>query len=183
MNKLIIIFLVILNIACAKKEYKSLEEATPIFLNEFNRVNARKIIGEPYKINFKIEKSEDNGYSLITAVELIEEGSHFVSPFSTGNSTGKFNISIEDNPNLTMASIFTETPRTVEEFDPHPFVNGYVNWVKENTTYRHQLSISTKEDFEVTGLLRFVIEPRCTLEEINFTISYHDGELHIKKSA
>lgn len=178
MKKLIIFCLLTLNIACAKKEYKSLDEAIPVYFNEESRAPKLETTEKPYEVKFSIE-SKDDEYNLVAVVELIEDGSHFVSPFATRDFKGKFNISIDDNPHLKLEGTFTEDPRTEEEFDPHPFVNGYVNWVRENTTYKYKLDVIKEEDFEASGLLKFVIEPRCTLEVIKFTILYKNGKMSI----
>lgn len=185
MNKLIIIPFLFLIIGCATKEtqQETITDTTPIpiFLN-YDPPGARHInegTEEPYKIEFKIETSEDKKHSLIIAMKL-EEGSFYVSPFAVRDFKGKFSVSLEENDYLDLGHEFTETPRSEEIFDPHPFVNGEVNWVKVNTTYEHQLEILKKEDFEVKGVVRFVIEPRCTLEEIPFMISSKSGKMNIQ---
>jgi len=186
MNKLIIIPFFFLIISCASKnnQQEIITDTTPIpiFLNEFNPPGTRyinEISKEPYEIEFNTETSKDKKHSLIVAMKL-EEGSFYVSPFAIRDFKGKFSISLEENDYLELGSEFTETPRSEEIFDPHPFVNGEVNWVRVNTTYEHQLEILKKEDFEVKGVVRFVIEPRCTLEEVVFMISYKSGKMEIE---
>jgi hypothetical protein len=55
-----------------------------------------------------------------------------------------------------------------------------VNWVDVDTRYEYPLTVSTAEDFEVKGMIRFTIEPRCTLEEIPFVITQRSGALSIQ---
>ncbi|HCY80824.1 MAG TPA: hypothetical protein DHV22_04055, partial [Xanthomarina gelatinilytica] len=92
---------------------------------------------------------------------------------------GKFSMTIEDSSKLNMTDDIIEIPRSVEEMDTHPFVDGKVNWVRENTLYKQNLNILTKDDFEVTGFIRFTIEPRCTYEEIPFKVTQSSGVLQV----
>ena len=50
----------------------------------------------------------------------------------------------------------------------------------ESTTYKHDLKVSSDQDFEVGGMVRFTIEPRCTFEGIPFMISSKDGKLSVR---
>ena len=83
-------------------------------------------------------------------------------------------MDLGDYTNLTFGENIIETPQAVDSYDK--FGNQFVKWVKVNTTYLQQLNIKTKENFEVFGRVQFVIEPRCTLEQIPFAISYKDGK-------
>ena len=149
------------------------------FGNNSTNTNEGTITNDPYDIEFQVETLETNQYNLVVNMEL-GYGSRFISPFSMGEFLGKFNISIEDNAYLVLDSLFTETPSTVEEFDGHLFINDNDKWVRENTSYKHELHLISKDDFEVDGLVKFVIEPQCTLEEIEFTISYQDGQMDVQ---
>ncbi len=136
-------------------------------------------IENPYEIIFHVEESEENKYNLVTKMKL-NGGSFYVSPLSARDFSGRFTITLEDTTNLKIGNDFKETPRSIEEIDNHPFVNGRVNWVNADTRYDHQLTITSKEDFEVRGKYTFTIEPKCTLEEIPFIIKYQSGVLRIE---
>jgi len=129
---------------------------------------------EPYEIDIQINEVGKNEYQLVIKMEL-QNGAHFVSPNAKRDFTGKFFMDLGSYEHLAFDGILLETPRSVEEIDPHPFVGGPVNWVRENTTYTQTLKLLSKDDFEVFGRIRFTIEPRCTLEEIPFAISYKNG--------
>jgi len=187
MNRLLTFFFLLLTFGCTTENQPSntINEAVynEFKIDEFKVIEELKIIDklEPYNIKFQIGKAENiNEYNLFVNMEL-DSRSYFISPFSSDGFTGRFNISIEDNPHLAIDSAFTETPRSVEKFDPHPFINGLVNWVMVNTSYKYQLNLLSQDDFEVAGLVSFTIEPRCTFEEIEFNISHHSGELKIRK--
>jgi hypothetical protein len=73
-----------------------------------------------------------------------------------------------------------EIPRSVEVIDNHPFVNGPINWVHEKTTYKYPLIVNSNEDFTVGGKIIFVIEPKCTLEEIPLFFKQKEGVLTVE---
>ena len=104
-----------------------------------------------------------------------------MSPFSTGDFSGKFTLTIDDNSYLNLGYEILESPRSKEVFDPHPFVNGKVNWVQENTRYVYPITLSNNEDFKVRGWIRFTIEPKCTFEEIPFDIICEAGTVRVQQ--
>jgi hypothetical protein len=184
MNKSITILLLLLGYSCANdkqqnnasKDIAYLEEsktAMPSIKNE-----TLNITDELYNLQIKIETTENNKHNLVVAIELLN-GSHFISPYAKRDLKGKFYMDFGGFDNLAFDGNIIETPRSVEEFDEHPFTNGLVNWVRVNTTYKQPLNILSEDDFEVFGRIQFTIEPRCTLEEIPFAISYKDGVMKL----
>jgi hypothetical protein len=143
-------------------------------LNDSSEKATSIILSEPYKIDIQIKEAGKNEYRLVIKMEL-QNGAHFVSPNAKRDFTGKFFMDLGSYEHLAFDGTLVETPRSVEEIDPHPFVGGPVNWVRENTTYTQSLKLLSNNDFEVFGRIRFTIEPRCTLEEISFAISYKNG--------
>lgn len=130
----------------------------------------------PYELNLNLNSLENNVYDLEMAMVLIN-GAHFVSPNSKGNFKGIFTVFIEKNNHIERTTELLETPLSIEEYDSHSYVNGYVNWVRENTTYRQQIKRTSEDAFEVMGYIQFTIEPKCTLENIPFIIKFKDEEL------
>lgn len=182
MRRFITLLLLGLNMSCTlENTQSSISREAPRLYDEFaSKVIEDSKVVEPYNIKFQIKKVKDNKYYLVVDMEL-EEGNKFISPHTRTKFNGLFNISLEKNIHLKMDSIFIETPRSVEELDMHPFSSGLVNWVRVNTTYQHELQVISHDDFDVMGMVQFVIEPKCTLEEIEFTISQRSGQLEIKK--
>ncbi len=131
---------------------------------------------EPYQLNLKAKSLENRNYDLEVEM-LLRNGSYFISPNSKGNYKGIFTVYIAPNNHFEVNSKLKEFPLSKEEFDPHPFVNGYVNWVRESTTYNQEIKRLSEENFEVMGYIRFTIEPQCTLEKIPFIIKYVDNAL------
>ncbi len=187
MKNYITIIIISLIVACGVKDSStlSLEQGSTRPIQAVSRydsplIDSQIAINNPYELTFDVEKTGSNQYSLVTTMKLFG-GSFYVSPFSNDRFSGRFTIVIEDNHNLKMGNDFIETPRSKEVFDPHPFVNGMVNWVNENTRYDHQITVSTREDFDARGKFTFTIEPKCTLEEVPFIIKYRSGVLSIEK--
>lgn len=174
MNKLITSFLLLLSLGCAKESRQSIKvdliaknDTSNLFVGPLN-------IDEPYDIKFQIEKTKNNDYNLVVSINL-HNGAHFISPHAKRDFKGKFFMDLRSYEHLSFKGNIFENPRSVEELDPHPFVNGSVNWVRVNTTYKQPLNLLSKDDFEVFGRVLFTIEPRCSLEVIPFAISYKDG--------
>lgn len=142
--------------------------------------NAPHGFDAPYEIDFDIDSTENGEYSLVVTMKLAE-GSYFVSPYSSDRFSGRFDIATEKSAHLALETSFIESPRSPEEFDPHPFIDGDVNWVRENTSYTHRIRIATEEDFSVHGQVSFTIEPRCTFEEVSFLLSHQNGILTVMK--
>lgn len=152
---------------------------SPYYANSFAYNTSKEL--NPYEVNMKTFQIDKDTYSMEINMKLFQ-GSFFVSPKSKGDFKGKFNIEFKDNKHIELETGLTETPLSKETFDPHPYVNGYVNWVKKNTIYHKNFKLKTRnENFIVSGVIRFVIEPRCTLEEIPFTLVYENGELRIQE--
>ena len=138
------------------------------------------IADDLYDLQIKIETT-GNKHNLVFDIKL-HKGSQFISPHAKRDFTGKFFMDLGDYTNLKFEGKIIETPMSVEEFDSHPFVFGTVNWVRVNTTYKQPLKLYSQRDFEVFGRVRFTIEPRCSLEEIPFSISYKDGKMKLQKA-
>ena len=135
--------------------------------------------GNPYSVKLNVNKmASDTSFELKVKVEL-DPGAYFVSPKSKDSYLGFFNIDIENNEHITIDPLITENPASVETLDEYK--HEPVNFVTENTTYTVQFTTNSHKDFEVTGVVRFVIEPRCTMEEIPFLIMYRSGKFKIKK--
>lgn len=141
---------------------------------ELDSKNKFTINHEDYTLQFKLDNSDDQNPFLIIGIKL-HNGSHYISPFATREFKGKFFMDLGSYKDIDFEGAIVETPSSVEEYDPHPFTNGTVNWVRVNTTYKQELKLKSNEDFQVFGRVRFTIEPRCTLEEIPFAISYENG--------
>ena len=134
---------------------------------------------KPYEVSLQMARVESNQYELIVGMQLFN-GAYFVSPNSKRDFKGKFSLRLRDSKAIEPLYKLEERPLSIEVYDPHPFVDGPVNWVRANTTYIQRLVRHTEANFEVLGEIQFTIEPRCTLEKIPIIILYKDGEMHVE---
>ncbi|TYA59001.1 hypothetical protein [Formosa maritima] len=190
MNRLILCSFILLNMSCSTKSQEVVKQddiastAVNLPLNPYESVSFKEPYNphSPYHLDLKIEDTETDSQKLVLFITL-KGDAHFVSPNAKKDFKGKFNMSLDENSYIETLGKLIEIPLSVEEIiDPHHYVNGVVNWVRENTTYKLPLKVLTDKDFEVTGLIRFTIEPRCSLEEIPFIISQKSEELSVRLS-
>lgn len=146
---------------------------TVISVNAFAQCN-----GIPYTIHFDIVENSHNQALLVIDMKL-SKGTHYVSPYSSDRFSGRFSVLLEGPNQMVFDGDFSETPRSVQIYDPHPFVQGLVNWVREDTRYEYPIQIYTDGDFEAFGTVQFTIEPRCTFEKIPYVITRKAGKLSV----
>lgn len=176
MKKILLLTLLPFSIGCAKQE----PTVTPLAASMYHSplIVEHVAMDHPYDLNLRITTRGTNEHNLTASMKLYG-GSFYVSPFTTGDFSGKFTVELDDNDYVILGDDIIETPRSKEVFDPHPFINGKVNWVQENTSYHYPVTLNTTEDFKVSGWIRFTIEPKCTFEEIPFDIINEAGQLSI----
>jgi hypothetical protein len=177
MNKFIIVFIVLLSIGCTKNNQKGKIVAETAQVDAVKTATINKM-DNPYALALKTDTTDKGEQRLIVSIDLYDK-SYFVSPHSNGNFLGRFNLSLNETKHLTMKDSIVEFPKALESYDP--FSDRWVNFVKRNTTYTQKLTIDSQKDFEVAGLIKFVIEPRCTMEKVKFIISQRSGVLSVEK--
>lgn len=177
MNTFKTLFLILVSISLTSYSQQSNEIVATLNIENSLKADFPRPNEAPYNIMFNIETTDNNSF-LVISMELNND-SFFVSPNAKRDFKGKFYMDLGSYTDIDFDGAIIETPLSVEEVDSHPFVNGTVNWVRENTTYKQALKFKSKGDFEVFGRVRFTIEPRCTLEEIPFGITSKNGVLKI----
>lgn len=158
------------------KEQVTKEVSNPATVSEAKLANKNK---DPYSITFNIEKNKKDEYSLVVNMMLFDEA-YFLAPSSDIMFRGRFDISLTDSESIQLDSNYFEYPFPALESDP--FGNGPIMVQRANSTYKKKIIINTAEDFEISGLVVFTIEPKCTLEKIAYTISSKSGELTVTKN-
>lgn len=152
---------------------KSNSEGKDIFKNGYN-------INEPtFDVLFQVNELENNEYNLMATI-ILDKGSYIISPFSTDSTYGHFYFNVEKSDYLVTDNQLIETPNSVEEFDP--IIEAPVRFVRVNTAYRQKLKLTKEEDFEVTGLVEFLLEPICVPYDVEFKISYKNGTMKVEKT-
>ena len=139
----------------------------------------KKKIEFPFDLQLQLDEVENNFYNLSVAIEL-DSGSYIISPFSKDSTYLHFSIAMEDNRYLIADETLLEIPSSVEEFDP--ILNEPVKFVRVNTTYKQQIKVLSQENFQVAGLIEFLVEPSCIPYDIEFVLSSQVGKLNVKKT-
>ena len=185
MKTLIACMVLAIGMSCASDKDRTTAQMSTIETNQSNLDIAMifnepsPVMSEPYELTLKLNQVDNDVYALEVSM-LLNNDSQFVSPNSKRGFKGKFSIQIDDSNNLELVSDLIETPLSVEEYDSHPFVDGFVNWVREDTRYNQKIKRTSEDKFHVMGMIQFVIEPRCTFEKIPIIIKYENGEMRVE---
>ncbi|MCT4699017.1 hypothetical protein [Tenacibaculum haliotis] len=188
MKNVIICYCLIFTISCKKQNIKdtnltavnniaSQYTTTQTSLNYFDSLKRKNT--EPYKLKLASKKLQNNEYDLSISMELFNNA-HFISPNAKRKFKGKFKVVFDTTDKFSLLDKLIEIPLSTEEYDEHPFVNGTVNWVRENTVYHQKIKRTNNESFQVKGYIQFTIEPKCTLEKIPFIIKYENSKMRIE---
>lgn len=148
-----------------------------LFFSNWNQQTENKK-AEPYHLNLQIEQTTPNEFTFIISMELAKD-SYYISPYSDGNFTGKFGSCLDQNVHLKPIGKMKEFPRSKET--KNPWGDFMVNFVYDNTLYEQKFTFNPEEDFNVDGHIHFTIEPRCTFEEISYTITNKSGKITVAK--
>jgi len=136
-------------------------------------------IKESFDVLFQVEKLNEEEYNLSTTV-ILNKGSYIISPFSKDTTYGHFYFNIDKTDHLLADHKLVETPPSIEEFDP--ILEAPVKFVRVNTTYQQKLKLTKEDDFEVAGLVEFLLEPICIPYDVAFKISYQNGKMSVEKT-
>jgi hypothetical protein len=134
---------------------------------------------DPFDLKFQIEKMENDLYSLAVTIDLFD-GSFIVSPHSQDSVYGHFDIIFKDFGNIVADKTLSEIPASYPEIDP--ILNTLVRFVRGKTTYKQNIHILTKGDFDASGMIWFVLEPSCVPYDVEFRISSRSGKMTITKT-
>ncbi len=158
------------------------KNSQPITVKNIQLKNSYTVKHKDYTLNFKVEKVAAKNAFLVMEIKLYNN-SYYVSPHDTRGMKGKlmmdfgsykdieFSGKIIANPPFAPNKVIA--PRTENNA---PKYNEMKGAIKEDVTYKQPLIIKANGDFEVFGRVKFVIEPRCTLEEIPLKIIYKAGK-------
>ena len=132
----------------------------------------------PFNITLEIEIIEGEHY-LVAAMEL-DSNSYIISPFSQDSVYSHFDISINKRDKIILDNTLLEVPNSIKEYDP--ILEEEVNFVRVNTIYKQKLQLIYKGDFQVEGMIEFLLEPSCIPYDVEFAISYQSGKLRVMKT-
>lgn len=173
MKKLIIISLLVFSASCSSKK-ESIDKS-----NELAKTNvANDPIGS-FEVSFQIDKLAKDQYNLAVALDL-DGGAYVISPYSKDDTYLPFSISIPENEYFVANNKLIEKPIAVEEFDS--ILKTPVKFIREDTSFEQSIRLVGQEDFEVSGLISFLLEPTCIPYDVAFTMVYHNGSMSIEKT-
>ncbi len=134
-----------------------------------------------YNINIEIIKTPTDDYNLVISVDL-KNDSYYVSPNTKKEYKGKFYMDFGSYKAVSFSGKLQENKLEKSDIDPYQKVDDPENWVFGNAVFTQKLNLKTTEDFFVMGRIKFVIEPRCTMENIPFMISFKNGKMNITEA-
>ena len=158
---------------CTSQEQKKPIQET-IKIETSSETNGLTIKNDAYTLHLDLDTTITDSPILMVSIEL-HKGSYYISPNSKGENSGKFYMDLGAITDIEFKGALLESPLSKEVFEN----DQQVNWVRVHTTYKQALQVKSIHDFEVFGRIKFTIEPRCSLEEIPFGISYKDGKYKI----
>jgi hypothetical protein len=144
-----------------------------------SKSNLSETMLKPFDIQLDMEKLGGSEYELAVAIKL-NKGDYIVSPFSTDGIYATFSLAIPKTSYLKVNKTLSEKPESLPEIDP--IINKPVRFVRVNTTYKQKIEVTKEEDFEVSGLIELLLEPRCVPYDVEFKLSYKSGKLIAKKT-
>lgn len=130
---------------------------------------------DPYKIEFSLNQLSATQYEVVIQMILLDSNAFFGSPQSSDRINGAFSLDFGDTNHISIIGNLIESP--VAELRTNEFGPRMIHEVHENTTYTQTIELKTKADFYMIGRVRFVIEPKCTLEEKHFSLKMTNGVL------
>ncbi len=132
---------------------------------------------------FELELSlSQNGSVLttLTATLSLDSGDYVVSPYTTQDYLGVFDLVLLNSTHLEFVGNLIEFPPPIDmffSFEDLPVIS-YVG----STRLSRLLRISTVGDFEAYGEIFFVHEPSCLPYIVSFVITRKQGELSVTKT-
>jgi len=175
-TRVITFFFLLVSIACGTVESQDSipDEVTFLKFDDF------KIGDYPFDVKLEMEEINEEEYFITTTIVLLKKGSYIVSPFSKDSTYMHFALLIEDQEHFTINDDLLEIPSSVEEFDP--ILDMQVRFVRVPTVYKQKIKITNQADFEMSGLVEFLVEPACVPYHVEFSISQIDGKIIIEKT-
>lgn len=182
MKNVILFFSLLILLSCKIDHSKTKPNTETVFAEiPKSEVSTQPVYGpnlpsEPYELILDSHKLSNGIYDLEIQM-LLYNNAYYASPNAKGDLSGKFSFFVNNNDFFILKNNLIETPLSNKKYHSSTNDKGLTSWVGVNTSYKQRIQITTTEDFEVRGYIRFTIEPRCTLEKIPVFIQYKKGVL------
>ncbi len=175
MNKVLAFTGLLFTIGCASD---SQQESPVTELIPAMAISDGQLLEEQFDIQVALDENE--GQASLSVALKIDAGSFVVSPHATDSVYGHFTISIVENEALSFSGEVIETPNSVKEFDP--VLEDSVKFIRVNTDFSQAINSNIEGDFDVPGMIEFVLEPKCVPYDVEFVITQVDGKLSVVKT-
>ena len=131
------------------------------------------------QVDYQIEKIDADNFNLLIHFNLFGS-TWIVSPLELDYPYGVMVFEIPKNKHFSLVDSMIENPISVIKNDTN--WNKPYKVISEKATLTQKLKLTSKENFEISGSLFFMLEPICSAITLNFTIINDDGTLKVKKS-
>ena len=151
----------------------------PELIGDLNYKGPPLYKGAPFELELSLSQTSPV-LTTLTATLSLESGDYVVSPYTTRDYLGVFDLSIIDTAHIEFEGNLIEFPPPIEmffSFEDLPVIS-YVG----STRLSRLLRISTVRDFEAYGEIFFVHEPSCLPYIVSFVITRKQGELSVTKT-
>lgn len=133
---------------------------------------------DPYSVDYTI--TEVDGETFELAVKITpDRGAYLLSAYADPSYSGKLSFTMDNTTSLHYGEKWVESPQVIPSLLPKSN-HAKAKMIMTPTTYTRTFKLLKNTDFDVSGALRFVIEPRCTLEEMSFRLSRKEGKLSVE---
>ena len=135
--------------------------------------------GPPFELELSLSQTSPV-LTTLTATLSLDSGDYVVSPYTTQDYLGVFDLSIIDTAHIELEGNLLEFPPPIDiffSFEDLPVIS-YVG----STRLSRLLRISTVGDFEAYGEIFFVHEPSCFPYIVSFVITRKQDELSVTKT-
>ena len=151
----------------------------PKLLGDFNYKEPPFYKAPPFELELSLAQTSPV-LTTLTATLSLDSGDYVVSPYTTQDYLGVFDLSIIDTAHIEFVGDLIEFPPPIDiffSFEDLPVIS-YVG----STRLSRSLKISTVGDFEAYGEIFFVHEPTCVPYIVSFVISKKLGQLYVTKT-
>jgi len=141
-------------------------------------LNAPKKGTPPFDLDLSLEQAS-NSFFTLTATLGLDSGDYVVSPYTSQDLLGVYDMSLLDSTDVQFVGGLTEfpTPSALRfHYEDQP-VLSYTG----KTRISRSVEILSNADFESYGKIFFVHEPSCYPYEVSFVISRKLGMLSVTK--
>ena len=146
-------------------------------LKEKGHVTVMEQADEPYSIDFSIEELNDSVFNLRALIKI--DSLSYMTSIVNKTMSGIFKVRFMDS--LVLNSNYNLIEKACPVVTNFVWSNAPQKVIIGKVEYIQKLTVNARNKFIAKGEIQFVIEPRCTLEKVPFTLFYNNGNIKIKK--